>query len=1019
MIRMQGLNKFFYRGRQNEIHVLHDISMDLPEQGMVAVFGRSGCGKTTLLNVIGGLDRCDEGTVTVDGQDICQNTDTVRNRLIGYIFQNYHLNRTETCFENVADALRLCGMTDAETIRTRVLAALANVGMEQYEKRMPDTLSGGQQQRIAIARAIVKNPRIVLADEPTGNLDEANTVMIMDLLKAISRDHLVLLVTHEAHLVDDYCDTVIELSDGKIVGVRQNQAANGLSVRDPRDIYLGELACHTLHGDNIEVSCYGEPPAVPIRLTLVNSGGRYYLQVGSERVQVLDASCEVRLREGVYEAHEPNGASERDIDMASLPPVEGTHFGRLFSLRSSVKSGYRTHLKGSGKGKRLLRTCMCLFAAATVLMTAIFGTAFGELFAVNDAYHHSVFYLYTPDVETSQRLNAAVGEASTGIDFVRLCGENDCGDAWAFFRTGSFETFDQSNYDSNFKTNAVYLDLSLAQNLKLAEGKKDGLADEEILITTKVADALLKRSTLGYITERKDLLGLLSTMFTVDGKNPRIAGIVESDESAVYLTELAMAKYVQARNSDLCAVPASRYGLTVRSGEAVLATWRTDLSSLPHVGDRILLRGRNVQITEIKQGFTDYGKWLLANGKKKPSEEAFFRELVRREAPTVNTNTEAFRTAVQQARTERLYEYYDTYYADFGAYLADCWFFGSDDLDLWLYVQKGIEKAKYAFLPEEYVKAIAWKEQYGSYPTQETLRRESQRLPDADALLQSTRQLYENAFYADDRPSFSSSLMYLVSDADYIAFSKQLGETHESAFPASTREFFQIGGTADTTDQVGLPDIDIDNTETAIVVSGGGTTAVVDRVDKIETRNFTLIHSTDPQKTEAWIEENFAAVLRQSTADRDTFVTPRDRFDSLIADTWEEVLTGLIALAVLLVLMSLCMYFIMRSSLLSCIKEVGIARAIGVSKKNLVFRFLIEAAVLTTLTVLIGYLAASGFVSVCLGISSAVAEFLYYPLWLALAVLAVLYGICLLFGILPILSLLRKTPSEILAKYDI
>ena len=167
MIRIQNLHKFFNKGRQNEIHVINDVSLDLPERGMVAIFGKSGCGKTTLLNVIGGLDKYAEGALTIENQSIRENTDVIRNQYIGYIFQNYNLNKAESCFENVADALRLCGMTDEAEIEARVMAALANVDMDKYSKRTPDTLSGGQQQRIAIARAIVKNPRIILADEPT------------------------------------------------------------------------------------------------------------------------------------------------------------------------------------------------------------------------------------------------------------------------------------------------------------------------------------------------------------------------------------------------------------------------------------------------------------------------------------------------------------------------------------------------------------------------------------------------------------------------------------------------------------------------------------------------------------------------------------------------------------------------------------------------------------------------------------------------------------------------------------
>ena len=252
MISIKNLNKFFNRGKQNEIHVINDVSLDLPESGMTAIFGKSGCGKTTLLNVIGGLDSFADGSLTIEGQSIGKNTDEIRNKYIGYIFQNYNLNNSDTCFDNVASALRLCGMRDEDEIGRRVEIALKNVGMEKYGRRTPDTLSGGQQQRIAIARAIVKNPPIILADEPTGNLDEANTIMIMDLLREISRDHLVLLVTHEENLVDAYCNRIIELSDGRIISVREG-AASGYSARSKQDIYLGELAKTEIRTDEISL----------------------------------------------------------------------------------------------------------------------------------------------------------------------------------------------------------------------------------------------------------------------------------------------------------------------------------------------------------------------------------------------------------------------------------------------------------------------------------------------------------------------------------------------------------------------------------------------------------------------------------------------------------------------------------------------------------------------------------------------------------------------------------------------
>jgi putative ABC transport system permease protein len=339
MIRLNHADKYYNRGNSNELHVMNDISLELPERGMVAVFGQSGCGKTTLLNAIGGLDKLTSGTISVFEKNMAKNTDDLRNQYIGYIFQNYNLSKNETVFENVANALRLCGMTDDGEIRERVMAALKNVGMEKFRNRQPDTLSGGQQQRVAIARALVKNPAIILADEPTGNLDEANTVLVMDILKQLSREHLVVLVTHEANLVDYYCDRVIQIVDGKISSIRDNENATGYSGRGKNDIYLGELTRQESSVPGVKIEYYGEMRE-ELRLRIVSVDGKLYLKNDSPNVKILDECSEIKLHQGVFEAPD-TAAPVQSIDMSALAPIEGKNFGKLFSFRSAVASGYR------------------------------------------------------------------------------------------------------------------------------------------------------------------------------------------------------------------------------------------------------------------------------------------------------------------------------------------------------------------------------------------------------------------------------------------------------------------------------------------------------------------------------------------------------------------------------------------------------------------------------------------------------------------------------------------------------
>ncbi len=991
MIKIQGLNKFFNKGRQNEIHVINDISLELPERGMVAIFGKSGCGKTTLLNVIGGLDRYGSGSLTIEGKDIRKNTDDIRNSYVGYIFQNYNLHKSQSCFDNVADALRLCGMTDKNEIEERVTAALTNVGMDKYKSRTPDTLSGGQQQRIAIARAIVKNPRIILADEPTGNLDEANTVMIMDLLKQIAKDHLVLLVTHEANLVDYYCDTVIEISDGKVVNIKNNSSASGFAARDKNDIYLGELERCDIQSENAEIEYYGDTPEKPVKLRIVNSGGKLYVQIDTPKVHVLDEFSEVKLREGVYKRSADQNAVSESIDMSKLPPVNGSKFGRLFTFLSSIKSGYLSNFRKGKKGKKLLRGCMAMFAAVIVFMSAIFGTAFKDIITVQGAYNHNVFYVYTPDGKVSDKLANAVGDPMSGIDYLRLDFSVPQGDQSIKFMLGFFETFSTTFYDESFKTNAVYLDMSLAKDLPLVAGKKTDLGGEEILITTVVADALLEKSSLGYITEHRDLLGLISNSGSYDGRTLRIAGVVESDETAVYLTELAMAKTV-LNNSGLYVAIDEDFGMDVKAGETVLfIRYKSfDDSQYPSVGEKVKINGKEFKVSDILQSNPDYFSWLASKNIEKKDEQGFFTELVKSENPSVTDKSPEFDSLYKKVYNEHYAEWLDHLYAELDTFLEEYRRFFPDNIEAWLATQKGIFEMRSSFVKDyEYILTHIYREIHGKSPTLEELNKSYDTLQEKlNDRINIAYQMYSDEFYSQNFGGTTAyySNVYIMDESDYIALSKQYGETDQTASSYGEMGYYKSEAYYDT-----------------VFV---GATA------------YTVVHSSDPKLTAEFIRENFKD-LDTGNEYLPAIITPDDIFNNIIEDARRDIIANFIAMAVILTVMSLCMYFIMRSSLMSRIKEVGIYRAIGVSKKNLMFKFLIESLVLTTLTVFIGYIGTSVFISLALGMSSLVAQIFYYPIWLAGAIFLILYAVCTLCGILPIFSLLRKTPSEILAKYDI
>ena len=974
MIRIQGLHKYFNKGRQNEIHVIDGIDLELPEKGMTAIFGKSGCGKTTLLNVIGGLDSFASGSVTIEQRDVRTNTDDLRNRYIGYIFQNYNLHKEESCFENVAAALRLCGMNDEAEIERRVMAALRNVGMEKYAKRPPNTLSGGQQQRIAIARAIVKNPRIILADEPTGNLDEANTVMIMDLLKSISENHLVLLVTHEAHLVDHYCDTVIELSDGRIVDIRNNKNADGYSVKDKNHIYLGELEKTEISDEKAHIEYYGDAPEQPISLRIVNHGGKLFVEIQNEKVHILDSASEVRLMEGVFEetAKEKNEASH--IDMSALPPVEATKTGALFSFSSSIKSGYAINFKKNKRGKKVLRSCMCMFAAIIVLMTAIFGTAIGNIMDANDSFNHNMFYVYTPDGEVSDRLVAALQNGEGSIDALRLHYYYPDGDEWIDFRVGGFETFSMSYYSSTISTQAAFLEHSMTKDLALLAGTAENLNDSDILITRKVADMLLEQSSYGHITEYRDLIGMISsTMQTKENKNPRITGVLESDELAVYFSENMLAKYTFDRVGKYSdgTVPGSDYGINVNKGEVVL--FLNDIyeqNAIPTIGQKIKISGAEFTVARILRQQRTYEEWLNGNGIKKLTQGEWMANIVRTEYPNIAEGSDDFHQKLANISNLCFSDYYDYYYEYLDDFLYDLYRFDRS-IELWMYFERNCENIRYHYTPTDYYLIQAYRQLYGKTPTYEELNAVRDSLPMFETI--DYYSLYEEEYYEHSQNfNYLDEHAYLVCDEDYAMLSKRIGETHESV-----KGLYYEGDIF-----------------------------------------YTAIHSSDPSVTKEWLISEFPD-LTTNIEYMKPILTPELMFERILEGQLADIIGGLIAIAVLLTIMSVCMYFIMRSALMNRIKEVGIYRAIGVSKKNLVFRFFTESLVLTTLTVFLGYLATSAFIFICMELSPLVAEVFFYPVWLAGTVLTVLYALSLVCGTLPILSLLRKTPSEILAKYDI
>ena len=348
MVRLEKVNKYFNRRKKNEIHVINNTSLELENKGLVALLGPSGCGKTTLLNVIGGLDKVNKGRVYVNGQKItgrrAGKIDSIRNLNIGYIFQNYNLVDNMTVFDNVAIALKMVGVRDKKEIEEKVNYVLEKVGMYRYRNRYADMLSGGERQRVGIARAIVKNPAVVIADEPTGNLDSRNTLEVMNIIKAVSQDKLVILVTHEEELAEFYASRIIRIKDGQVVSDMVNNHAGNLDYRIENKIYLKDIRDHKrLRTANYNIDFYNENNG-EVHLDIVVKNGNIYIQAKNRntRLEVIDDNSGIEFIDDHYKQITKEESAEGNFDLEKLSHKGKRKYKSILNPFTLLKKGFRT-----------------------------------------------------------------------------------------------------------------------------------------------------------------------------------------------------------------------------------------------------------------------------------------------------------------------------------------------------------------------------------------------------------------------------------------------------------------------------------------------------------------------------------------------------------------------------------------------------------------------------------------------------------------------------------------------------
>ncbi len=297
MLELKGIKKQYPAG-DDVVHALRGIDLNFRRSEFVAILGPSGCGKTTMLNIIGGLDQYTEGDLIINGKSTKdfkdRDWDAYRNHSIGFVFQSYNLIPHQTVLQNVELALTLSGVSKSER-RERAKKALEDVGLGNQLKKRPSEMSGGQMQRVAIARALVNDPDIILADEPTGALDTETSVQVMEILKKISENKLIIMVTHNPDLADRYASRIINVLDGEITG-------------DSMPLTDEEIATERKHDEDSRTAGKTKMPSMSFGTAfslslknLMTKKGRTILTSFAGSIGIIGISLILALSEGVTE----------------------------------------------------------------------------------------------------------------------------------------------------------------------------------------------------------------------------------------------------------------------------------------------------------------------------------------------------------------------------------------------------------------------------------------------------------------------------------------------------------------------------------------------------------------------------------------------------------------------------------------------------------------------------------------------------------------------------------------------
>lgn len=545
LIRIENIRKSYSKNADGLI--LKGISLNFSETGFVSILGKSGSGKTTLLNIIGGLDK-GNGTIYYDDNKISKYDskliDLYRNKHIGYIFQNYLLLPDLTIYENIDIALSLSGINNPDERKKRIDACLKVVKLERYKRRVCSALSGGQQQRVAIARALAKDSKVLICDEPTGNLDSINANDIIKILKAISKTKLVIMVTHNEDLAKQYSDRIIRLVDGEIISDKTNE---GFGKANNSNVVTLEQMKHKNQNENnlIIDSYFDDTCSEPIKLSIIHYQGKVRIQIDSSH-QVI--SEDIKFVDKIEEEEQEEINIEFNEEYDNKPKRKNIFVRFLDSLK---------RLSNTKKSKKTLHIVFILFGiiiSSFIYLAAnvnLIYTSEDDERKTQDLYFkNQITLLHDKDAEkninslTRDRMFKFINDDSgvSGIKPIQAFAT-----IYGFHKVNGLFDIDSTFLRDETKINIVEYDMYENDLNKMYLGRKIQ-SEDEVMLTTGYLKSYLSYYRVNNKNVKDNVVLDSWFSFGYGADDYKVVGVVKSDINAIICSKDNYVKF----NNDYC-----------------------------------------------------------------------------------------------------------------------------------------------------------------------------------------------------------------------------------------------------------------------------------------------------------------------------------------------------------------------------------------------------------------------------------------------------------------------------------